>query len=111
MQFMDQDKRNIEATRVPVVEIPVECLRGFVPNEGNDLVVTTRRVRRWVFPKDQFVEYEQKDEVWCRPLGIGSEHEFTETLTIHSARVSLNIDGVVTVLGTPKIEHTKIEPQ
>lgn len=29
--------------------------------------------RVWVFPKERFVEYEPKDEGWCRKLGIGHE--------------------------------------
>lgn len=28
---------------------------------------------RWEFPKERFVEYEPKDESWCRKLGIGRE--------------------------------------
>lgn len=27
----------------------------------------------WEFPKDRFIEYEPKDESWCRKLGIGKE--------------------------------------
>jgi hypothetical protein len=27
----------------------------------------------WVFPQDRFVEYEPKDEWWCRRYGIGHE--------------------------------------
>lgn len=27
----------------------------------------------WVFPQDRFVEYEPKDEWWCRKYGIGHE--------------------------------------
>jgi hypothetical protein len=29
--------------------------------------------RPWVFPDEPFVEYEPKDEAWCRKLGIGHE--------------------------------------
>jgi hypothetical protein len=29
----------------------------------------------WVFPHDQFVEYEPSDEDWCRYFGIGHEEE------------------------------------
>lgn len=29
--------------------------------------------RVWEFPKDRFVEYEPKDEGWCRRLGFGRE--------------------------------------
>lgn len=27
----------------------------------------------WEFPKDRFIEYEPKDEGWCRRLGFGRE--------------------------------------
>ncbi len=29
--------------------------------------------RVWVFPKERFVEYEAKDEEWCRRYGFGHE--------------------------------------
>lgn len=29
--------------------------------------------RVWVFPVERFVEYEPKDEGWCRRLGFGHE--------------------------------------
>jgi hypothetical protein len=28
---------------------------------------------KWVFPKERFVEYEPKDESWCRYFGFGRE--------------------------------------
>jgi hypothetical protein len=34
--------------------------------------------KKWVFPKEQFWEYEPSDEKWCRQLGIGHEIETTE---------------------------------
>lgn len=41
---------------------------------GPPRFVTEHAVERvWVFPKDRFVEYEPKDEPWCRALGIGHE--------------------------------------
>jgi hypothetical protein len=38
-------------------------------------VVTDEKMvdRVWVFPKDRFVEYEPKDEWWCRKYGFGHE--------------------------------------
>ena len=52
--------------RVEVVGPPV--VRGSVVG-----VRIVEIVKEWEFPKDRFVEYEPKDERWCRLLGIGRE--------------------------------------
>ncbi len=41
----------------------------------------SKNTRRWEFPNDRFVEYEKKDEDWCRLLGIGREVGHEETLS------------------------------
>ena len=36
------------------------------------------KVKRWYFPKNDLVQYEQSDESWCRYFGIGKEIEVVE---------------------------------
>lgn len=43
-------------------------------------VTIVLKEKRWVFPKDRFVEYEPKDEVWARALGYGHEENRREVV-------------------------------
>ena len=38
--------------------------------------------REWVFPKERYVEYEPKDESWCRCFGFGKERIVPECYRI-----------------------------
>jgi hypothetical protein len=44
--------------------------------------VMPKWVKKWVFPKERFWEYEPSDEKWCRQLGIGHEEETSEPLIL-----------------------------
>uniref|UniRef100_A0A6M3IMC2 Uncharacterized protein n=1 Tax=viral metagenome TaxID=1070528 RepID=A0A6M3IMC2_9ZZZZ len=57
-------------------------------------VVTKKKV--WEFPPNRFIIYEESDEKWCRPLGIGQEIEVKETMEIPHAYVeSMNEDEII----------------
>lgn len=49
------------------------------------------RKKVWRFPAERFVEYEPKDEAWCRAAGIGREDEEVRVSTIPRIMVT-NID-------------------
>ncbi len=64
--------------------------------------------KRWVFPKEEFVEYEPKDELWCRPLGIG--REVSEATTVCAPRMVINEigrDGTIRFVQVP--EHPVLD--
>jgi hypothetical protein len=46
--------------------------------------------QKWVFPKDRFVEYEEKDKIWAIPLKIGYWEDTDEPLFIQIRRESFN---------------------
>jgi hypothetical protein len=57
---------------------------------GIQLNITEHAIARtWIFPKDSLVEFEPKDEEWCRQLGIGHEeskpgaYQIGDTFLIH----------------------------
>ncbi len=53
---------------------------------GTVFTMTYSRTKKvWQFPKYRFVEYEAKDEEWCRRLGFGKGVEMIETITIPNA--------------------------
>jgi hypothetical protein len=45
---------------------------------GLNIHPSEHRPKKWIFPKDRFVEYEPKDEWWCRKYGFG--HESTDPM-------------------------------
>lgn len=47
---------------------PYDSMYGLKVVTDEEMVDTV-----WVFPKDRFVEYEPKDEWWCRKYGLGHE--------------------------------------
>lgn len=49
------------------------------------LVFATKK--RWKFPDDRFVSYDQSDESWCRYLGIGHEVEYNPVIEMQNAFV------------------------
>jgi hypothetical protein len=46
--------------------------------------------QKWVFPKDRFVEYEEKDKIWAIPLKIGHWEDTDEPLFMQIRRESFN---------------------
>lgn len=61
--------------------------------ETFELTFTSRR-KKWQFPKESFVTYEDSDESWCRYFGIGREVTVTEETRIPQAYVKkVNPDG------------------
>ena len=42
----------------------------------------------WEFPKSRFVEWEEKDEEWCRPLGIGRETTRIDEVVLKNCAVT-----------------------
>ncbi len=48
------------------------AIAGFARLQADEFIREFARVW-WVFPVEPFVEYEPKDEVWCRFFGIGHE--------------------------------------
>ncbi len=52
----------------------------------------------WKFPPHRFVEYEQSDERWARPLGFGHEEtilvEDTVTAVVTAMRMEPMIDAM-----------------
>lgn len=42
---------------------------------------------RWEFPADPFIEYEKRDERWCRYFGIGAEIEDRTKLAFYRVAV------------------------
>ena len=51
-------------------------------------ITMAHKVKRWEFPVERFVEYEPKDEEWCRPARIGREVESIQTVTIPNVRIT-----------------------
>lgn len=64
------------------------------------LTMTVKR-KRWKFPTDRFVSYDDHDEVWARPLGFGKEVEVTETITVPNAVVTSMKPGQITFRAMP----------
>jgi hypothetical protein len=65
---------------------------------GLNVVTDQNMVEKvWVFPQDKFVEYEPKDEWWCRKYGFGHEEtrpqqqvvRVGDTLVMHPATLDL----------------------
>lgn len=49
--------------------------------------------KRWIFPKDRFVEYEKCDEVWARALGYGYEQGCEQKIEIPCTIQAINISN------------------
>jgi hypothetical protein len=50
--------------------------------------------KTWEFPSDPFVEYEESDERWARPLGFGKEVNTPTTLTAPCTYADLGVKVV-----------------
>jgi hypothetical protein len=60
--------------------------------DGLKVVTSEFLPGRWQFPYDRFVEYEPKDEWWCRKYGFGREVfdavRIGDTLVVHPKMLS-----------------------
>ena len=59
--------------------------------DGGPVTITMHTERPvWRFPFDPFVEYEEADEAWARPLGFGFEGTREEVVEVDAQFVALN---------------------
>lgn len=65
------------------------CAAGMLVNVS---LATT--CRAWQFPADRFVEYEQSDEAWARPLGFGREVDVQSEMRAQCAVVECDQECV-----------------
>lgn len=56
-------------------------------HETNHVRVVFPARKRWKFPEERFVSYDESDEDWCRPLNIGREVEFKPVIEMQKAFV------------------------
>jgi hypothetical protein len=43
--------------------------------------------KKWQFPRDPFVDYEESDEAWARPINYGKEVDDTTKLVGYAIRM------------------------
>lgn len=76
----------------------IEVLRRRLAANGRDMAngipvienpLLPKHPRKWVFPEDQFVEYDASDERWCRYFGFGHEVEDTSSLVFFKVNVEV----------------------
>lgn len=74
--------------RTPTIHLSRVSIEDFVMGESNHVEMIFPARKRWKFPEDRFVRYEECDEWWCRILGVGREVEYTHVFEMKNAFVS-----------------------
>ena len=72
-------------------------------------VTFTSRRKVWKFPSCRFVQFDSRDESWCRRLGVGHESTEIVTTTIPRAVITHTVDGItrITAVHCDALEHLR----
>jgi hypothetical protein len=94
----------------PTITLEGCSICDYAMHETNSLRVVFQKRKRWKFPTERFVTYEDSDEEWCRYFGIGHEVEYTPVIEMQNALVEAADYDTVRFVGTAEQKNVDVTP-